>query len=130
MRGKHTLLPALLLLVAMSLVACGGGDSKQAAENGKSLFNQTTIGATAGCKTCHSLEAGTVIVGPSLAGIATRAATTVPGLSAEEYLRQSILVPDAYVVKEFPASIMPNGWAKQLSQEQVDQLVAYLLTIK
>jgi len=130
MRGKLSLLAALLLLVAMSLVACGGSDSEQAAEAGKSLFEQTTIGTTAGCKTCHSLEAGTVIVGPSLAGIATRAATTVPDLSAEEYLRQSILEPDTYLVKEYPASIMPNVWAKQLSEEQVDQLIAYLLTIK
>jgi cytochrome c2 len=129
MRGKVIILAAVFLLCAIFLVACSGSDEEQAAEKGKLLFEQATIGNTAGCKTCHSLEPDTIIVGPSLAGISTRAAAIVPGLSAEEYLRQSILEPDAHVVENFPVSVMPNVWVKELSEEQVDQLVAYLLTI-
>jgi nitric oxide reductase subunit C len=120
---------AACILCAIFLVACSGNGEQQAAKAGKSLFEQATIGNTAGCKTCHSLEAGAIIVGPSLAGISARAGSTVPGLSAGEYLRQSILEPDAYVVENFPASVMPNVWSMELSEEQIDQLVEYLLTI-
>jgi nitric oxide reductase subunit C len=120
---------AACILCAILLVACSGGGEQQAAQAGKSLFEQATIGNTAGCKTCHSLEADAIIVGPSLAGISARAGSTVPGLSAEDYLRQSILEPDAYVVENFPASVMPKVWSTELSEEQIDQLVAYLLTI-
>jgi hypothetical protein len=54
----------------------------------------------------------------------------VSGVSAEDYLRQSILEPDAYLVKGYPASVMPKVWGEQLSEEQVNGLVEYLLTLK
>ena len=38
---------------------------------------------------------------PSLAGVGTRAADRVPGMTAEEYLRESILYPSAYVVEVY-----------------------------
>ncbi|HSO20625.1 MAG TPA: hypothetical protein VLT88_14270, partial [Desulfosarcina sp.] len=42
------------------------------------------------CETCH----GSTTRYPDLAGIATRAATRVPGLSALEYLAQSLYEPE------------------------------------
>jgi hypothetical protein len=54
----------------------------------------------------------------------------VEGLSAEDYLHQSILEPDAYVVSGFPEGTMPKVWGDVLSDEQVDQLIAYLLTFQ
>jgi nitric oxide reductase subunit C len=97
---------------------------------GEALFAQTIIGSQAGCATCHAVTPDTVIVGPSVAGIGTRAATTVPGLTAEEYIRQSILEPDAHVVEGFIPGLMVQVWQEQLSQEQLDNLVAYLLSLK
>jgi len=130
---KYLLLMALtLVLASLTLAACGGGDGAGAdsADAGEQLFKKSTVGTTAGCKTCHSLEPGAVIVGPSLAGIASRAGNLVSGVSAEDYLRQSILEPDAYLVKGYPASVMPKVWGEQLSEEQVNGLVEYLLTLK
>ena len=63
-----------------------------------------------------------MIVGPSLQGIGSR--------HDEAYIRQSILDPNAVVVEGFPADTMPAVWGTELSGEQVDQLVAYLLTLK
>ncbi len=103
-----------------------GGDPDQ----GKRIFYEATTGTNAGCRICHSLEPGVVIVGPSLAGIATHAATRVPGLSAEEYLRQSILQPNAYVVEGFPSNQMPQNYAEVLTEEQIEDLIAFLLTLK
>ena len=46
-----------------------------AADAGRDLYFRTALGTTAGCRICHSLEEGETLVGPSLAGVATRAAT-------------------------------------------------------
>jgi hypothetical protein len=64
-----------------------------------------------------------------MAGIAGRAGGVVSGMSAEDYLRQSILEPDAHLVEGFPAGTMPQVWSDVLSTEQVDQLIAYLMTL-
>lgn len=123
----------LLVVLALTVVACGGdGDDAGGADvaAGKELFASTVIGTQAGCITCHSLTPDEVIVGPSMAGIASRAGSRVSGQSAEEYLRESILNPDAYLVEGFPAGTMPQVWGEELSDEQVNQLIAYLMTLK
>jgi mono/diheme cytochrome c family protein len=133
MKKKLALLFVLILVFAVVLTACGGsgGDSgDEAAAAGEKLFKQTVIGSQAGCATCHSLDAGVVIVGPSMAGIGSRADSTVSGMSAEDYLRQSILDPDAHLVEGFPAGTMPQVWGDELSSEQVDQLIAFMMTLK
>ncbi len=100
------------------------------ADAGRSLYFENTLGTNTGCRLCHSLEPGNVLVGPSFAGVASRAATRVPGLSAEEYLRQSIIDPNAYVVEGFPAGQMFSNYAEVLTPEDIDNLVAFLLTLE
>jgi nitric oxide reductase subunit C len=133
MKKKLSLMFVLVLALLVVLTACGGGGETggdDAAAAGEELFKQTVIGNQAGCITCHSLDEGVVIVGPSMAGIGSRAGSTVSGLSAEEYLRQSILHPDAHLVEGFPAGTMPQVWGDELSNEQIDQLIAFLMTLK
>lgn len=132
MKKNLVLLLVLGLALMVALSACGGGGEAgdSAADAGKVLFAQTVIGNQAGCITCHSLDAGVVVVGPSMAGIGSRAGSTVSGQSAEAYLKESILNPDAHLVEGYPAGTMPQVWGEQLTGEQIDQLVAYLLTLK
>jgi mono/diheme cytochrome c family protein len=130
----------VLLLVALALTACGGNSttaeevtdapSTGDAAAGQALFVQTLIGTQAGCTTCHSLEPDVVVVGPSLAGVATVAGSRVSGLSAAEYLRQSIMEPDAHVVDGFARGLMPAALATELSEQQLNDLVAYMLTLE
>lgn len=82
------------------------------------------------CATCHSLSPDTVIVGPSLAGIATRAASRESGLTAAEYLEESILLPDKIKVPGFENMQMDTSLAKILTFDEISDLVAYLLTLK
>ena len=129
----------VLLVLVLSLVACGGesaptggegGAGAADATDGETLFAQQLIGTQAGCVTCHSLEPDVVVVGPSLAKIGAEAGSRVSGVSAEEYLRQSILEPDAYTVEGVPAGLMSKALADELSEEQIGDLVAYMLTLR
>jgi hypothetical protein len=97
---------------------------------GESLFYDRSIGAGGSCSLCHSLNPDEVLIGPSLAGVATRATDRVPGMSAEAYLNQSILEPDAYIVEGFPAGQMLPDLGEKLRPEQINHLVAFLLTLK
>ncbi len=133
MRIKPTSFLLVILILTLGLTACGGGGtggSDVDPKAGEELFAQTIIGSQAGCSTCHSLQTDVIIVGPSLGGIATRASTRVSGMSAEEYIRESILKPDAYLVEGFPSGTMPQVWGEELGEEQLNNLVAYLLTLK
>lgn len=82
--------------------------------------------------TCHSLEPDTVIVGPSLAGFAEDAEEDGQelGITPEEFVRQSILEPNAELASGFDPDLMPQNWGEVLTGEQVDNLVAFLLSME
>jgi mono/diheme cytochrome c family protein len=125
----------LLWVLALVLAACGGAPGAGEAATGdeaagEELFAQTLIGNQPGCSTCHSLEPGGAGVGPSLATIGAEAGSRVSGMSAEEYLRQSIEEPNAHIAEGFAAGIMPAALADALSAQQLNDMVAYLLTLK
>jgi len=125
-----------VMLLALILAGCGGGEERAAGDGdpkrGQALYEQTIIGSSAapGCVTCHSRDAGKTLVGPSHAGIATEAETAVPGMSAEEFLKESIVNPDAHVTEGFTPGIMYQNYKKDLSEQEINDLVAYLLTLK
>lgn len=81
------------------------------------------------CATCHALIPDVVIIGPSLAGVASRAASRVSGQTAEQYLRESILDPSAYVVEGFEDVMMKN-FGQQLTAEQINDIIAFLMTLE
>ncbi|MCB0113061.1 MAG: c-type cytochrome [Caldilineaceae bacterium] len=82
-----------------------------------------------GCTACHSLLPDVVQVGPSWYGVANRAGERVPGQSAEVYLYTSITDPNAYVVPDFQPGLMPNIYNQLLTEEQIANIMAYLLTL-
>ena len=96
------------------------------------MFAQPVIGASnaPGCITCHSLEPDVVIVGPSQVGVATRAQTRVPGQSAEEYIRASITDPHVFVVEGFVEGMMYQNYGTDLTDREINDLVAYALTLE
>jgi ferredoxin/mono/diheme cytochrome c family protein len=95
------------------------------AQRGEQVF----LSSHAGCSVCHSVTPGVERVGPNLSGVGLVAGSRVPGLTAEEYLRQSILDPDAYVVEGFPSGQMLDNYEETLTDEDIDALVAYLITL-
>jgi ferredoxin len=96
------------------------------AAEGKKVFDDSSKG---GCGICHSVKPGDDGIGPSLAGVGTRAADRIPGLDAEAYLRQSILDPDAFIVPGYRAGQMNGFYRERLSAEDLDALIVYLLSL-
>lgn len=89
----------------------------------------------AGCGNCHKIgDIGEAHkVGPDLTYIGLTASERVPGMSAEDYIRQSILEPNAYLAPECPNTsclpgIMPQNFHLRLTDEQVATLVAFLMS--
>jgi len=82
-----------------------------------------------GCANCHEPNLFGQRLGPPLDRIGTVAATRRPGMSAEDYIRQSIVDPGAYLVPGYQDS-MPRDLGRDLSPTDLDALVAYLLSLK
>lgn len=96
---------------------------------GEELFNLYIDAAAFSCANCHLVDSEDRLVGPGMLGLGELAATRVEGQSAAEYLRNSILHPNDYVVDTYPENLMPGVYADELSEEDLDNLVAYLLTL-
>lgn len=112
------------------LVACGG--TAVSAEPTPTLSPEVIAGRsvfTRECASCHSTAPDTIIVGPSLAGIATHATARVPGQDAPTYLLTSIVSPTDFTVPGYE-NLMPENFAKTLTGEEIDALVAYMLTLE
>jgi cytochrome c oxidase subunit 2 len=87
----------------------GGGEPA-----GRQLF------AEGGCASCHRLADADAngTVGPNLDELSRR---------DEAYIEESILTPNATVVKGFPRGVMPSDFGDRFSAEEIDALVKYLL---
>jgi cytochrome c2 len=139
--NKKVLFILLGLVLVLLLAACGGGGDAPASggdsaigdeANGEKLYSQTVIGSASapGCVTCHSLEPDVTLVGPSHAGLANRAGSYIEGMSAEDYLRESITDPDAHIVEGFTPGVMYQNYGTDLQAREVNDLIAYMLTLK
>ena len=93
-------------------------------------------GAATPCVTCHTVDGVTEAVGllgPDLSHIGTEAANRQPGVSAEDYLVQSIREPEAFVaegVERAVPGLMLTAITAGLSDADVEALVAFLLEQK
>ena len=91
-----------------------GGEEQAAGAPGEQIFT------SAGCAGCHALAAAgsDASVGPDLGQLSTANAS---------FVRESIVDPDAEVAEGFEDDVMPENFAEELSEEELDALVKYLL---
>lgn len=135
---KHLMLWGLLLV----LIGCtpeqsagvpgeiptqAAGDPGQGSvARGRELFNKTQ---PVSCATCHRTNSDERLVGPGLKNVGARVATYKLSQSVDDYLRKAILHPDDFIVPGYQPSIMPKLYAQMLSQQDINDLVAYLRTL-
>ncbi len=86
---------------------------------GKAVFTNN------GCSSCHTLKAAgaTGKVGPDLDKLPAYAQTA--GQPLEDFIRESIVNPNAYVQPGFPKGVMPPF--ANLPKDQLDAVVQYLV---
>ncbi|MGZ4290064.1 MAG: cytochrome c oxidase subunit II [Gaiellaceae bacterium] len=78
------------------------------------------------CSACHTLKAAgaSATTGPDLDKLPALAQSA--GKPLEDFIRQSIVDPNAYVEKGYPRNVMPATFGKALSKQELDALVQYL----
>lgn len=101
------------------------------AVNGEALYTSY------GCSGCHGMPDGSVAaaVGPDLANIAVDGAARIDGYTAEMYVYESILEPNAYIAEACPTgpclgppSAMPANFAERMgfNPQDLADIMAYL----
>jgi cytochrome c oxidase subunit 2 len=85
-----------------------------------------------GCLSCHSLD-GSRLVGPSWLNVCGSQEALADGSSVtvdEAYLYESIVNPGAKVVQGYPDGVMPATYGADLSDAQIDDIIAYICSVK
>jgi cytochrome c oxidase subunit II len=104
-----------------------------AGPSGQKKVDPKQVFTSSGCGSCHTLgDAGTNgTVGPKLDTLARDAAKfgKQRGETPQQYVKESIVKPTAFTVPGFPKGVMPSNFGTQLSAEQLDALVSYLLRV-
>jgi len=98
--------------------------AKGPVDKGRTLYQQK------GCNACHSLD-GSRIVGPSFQKIYMRKEKCTDGneyVADENYIRNSILHPNALIVEGYAPNMMPV-FEGQLSDEDINALIAFMRTL-
>jgi cytochrome c oxidase subunit 2 len=122
-----------LLAASLALAGCGGGAEESArttaqptspsgdAAAGKSIF------ADQGCGSCHTFgpAGATGTIGPNLNEALERDADRA-GKPLAEFVRESIVEPDAFIAPGFEPGVMPKTFGESLNEQQLADLVAYL----
>ncbi len=85
-----------------------------------------------GCIACHTID-GKASVGPTWKSLFEHDVELVSGgpVKADEaYLKESITNPNAKVVKGFAPNLMPATFGNSLKPDEIDQIIAYIKTLK
>jgi cytochrome c551/c552 len=84
-----------------------------------------------GCIGCHNLDPAQVVVAPSWHNMANTAIIRNPASEGPAaYIYHSIVAPNDYIVQGYNAGIMPQTYNDTLTDEQLADIVAYLLTLR
>ena len=86
-----------------------------------------------GCHTIQGVEGMAGVVGPDLSQIGANAAQrledpayTGSATTPEEYIHESIVQSDLFVVADYPAGVMPLTFGDTLSPEDLDAMINFL----
>lgn len=140
---KILVLLGAALIVGVFLAACSSNAGEPANTEVASYMPEDVAAAfqKGGCGACHTIAgipAAVGVIGPDLSKIsevgAARIANAAYGGSAKtaaDYIRESILKPDVFVVADCPSSpcqkgLMPASLMDTLSTEELNVIVRYL----
>lgn len=114
---------AICAAFALLLVACQEPPATEPVARGRQVYRQLN------CAQCHQISGSGARLGPELTHIAENAAVRRQGMGPEDYIKESLDQPGAYIVPGYN-DIMPRGLLRGLSDFDVDSLVRYLMTLE
>ena len=85
-----------------------------------------------GCLSCHTVD-GSPSVGPSWKGLFGEAVTLADGSNVtidDSYLYDAIMNPNLQIAAGFPPGVMPQNYQASLSDQQVNEIVEYIKSLK
>jgi len=138
MSTKRVLTLCLLVLFTAALAACGPSEKPDPTAlpytpqawptdtgSTKNIIGDYEAGGDvyiAHCESCHSLEEGVNVAGPSLFAAGERLSI--------DYIRESIGTPHDVIVfvenPQFSDTEMPSNFTELLSEQQFEDIVAYI----
>lgn len=112
---------------ATTAAATTAATTTSAAKPGGNAAAGKTVFAANGCASCHTFKpaGATGTIGPDLDTAPTQDATKA-GTPLADFLRQSIVDPNAYVPSGYAKGVMPATFGSSLSKSQLADLVAFL----
>ena len=116
--------PSQAFLERVGVVGWGETASRAAIEKVKPLIQK------GGCGTCHTIpgiEGATGTVGPNLCDVAQEVRE---GKEDVNFLRESIVNPNAEIAEGYQPNIMPQNFGQLFSKEELDTLVAFIANLK
>ncbi|MFA5774034.1 MAG: cytochrome c [Ilumatobacteraceae bacterium] len=124
-------LAAIVAVALAILTVATWNDSTQSVVRSDAPLDGAMLFRAKGCASCHfgpDMNSG-FSIGPSLKSAAEWAGDRRPGMSAADYLAESMRTPSAFISPAFsggqgPMTGMPD---LNLSEAEIDALVAYLL---
>jgi cytochrome c oxidase subunit 2 len=122
----HATMRAPVRVVSTSQFAAWVREQQQAQGGGAGEGNGGQVFASNGCGGCHTFAPASSDgqVGPDLDDLA--AAAQKAGKPVDEFTRESIVEPDAYVAPGYSKGVMPATFGDSLSDTELDALVQYL----
>jgi cbb3-type cytochrome c oxidase subunit III len=88
------------------------GDTPE--ERGANLFQGL------GCVACHMINGEGGAVGPDLTNVYDK---------GEDYVKESILMPNAVITEGYQPNIMPQNFGERVSDQDLDDMVAYFKSV-
>ena len=116
-------LAVVLAIATVSYYSTPSSDSVGVQSPGELLF------LSKGCTGCHSIQglATSGQIGPDLTMVGKVAGDRVQGLTAKEYLSQSLASPQAFIVPGFEATTAGSMPDFELTEDEIGALVDFLL---
>lgn len=100
---------------------------EQMAQRGEELVNAS------GCIACHNITGDPGGIGPTWKGMYNHEVQLADGstvVSDEEYLKRSIIDPNAQIVAGYNPGLMPANYADLFSEEQLQYMIEYFKTLE
>ena len=121
---------------AATLSACGSGGQQAAGGTAPDTPVAAAPAAFAQCSSCHSVQAGRNMLGPSLHGVTGRKAGSLAGFSYSPAMAAAVLTWDTATLDRFiaaPQTVVPGtrmSYAGMRDPAQRKAVMEYLSTLK